>query len=63
MEMRDGRLDAQINAGNAVTRDLRDLPRLRDALQQNGINQRSCKLDQTLARKCSRPAGQRRAAG
>ena len=40
MEMRDGRLDAQINAGNAVTRDLLgdSLPRLRDALQQNGIN-------------------------
>ena len=40
MEMRDGRLDAQINASNAVTRDLLgdSLPRLRDALQQNGIN-------------------------
>ena len=40
MEMRDGRLDAQINASNAVTRDLLgdSLSRLRDALQQNGIN-------------------------
>jgi len=40
MEMRDGRLDAQINASNAVTRDLLgdSLPRLRDALQQSGIN-------------------------
>ncbi|MDG1214614.1 MAG: flagellar hook-length control protein FliK, partial [Luminiphilus sp.] len=40
MEMRDGRLDAQINASNAVTRELLgdSLPRLRDALQQNGIN-------------------------
>ena len=40
MEMRDGRLDAQINASNAVTRELLgdSLSRLRDALQQNGIN-------------------------
>ena len=40
MEMRDGRLDAQINASNALTRDLLgdSLPRLRDALQQSGIN-------------------------
>ena len=40
MEMRDGRLDAQINASNAVTRELLgdSLPRLRDALQQSGIN-------------------------
>ena len=40
MEMRDGRLDAQINTSNAVTRDLLgdSLPRLRDALTQNGIN-------------------------
>ena len=39
MEMRDGRLDAQISSANAVTRDLLgdSLPRLRDALQQNGI--------------------------
>ena len=36
MEMRDGRLDAQINTGNAVTRELLgdSLPRLRDALTQ-----------------------------
>ena len=40
MEMRDGRLDAQINTGNAVTRELLgdSLPRLREALQQSGIN-------------------------
>ena len=40
MEMRDGRLDAQISASNAVTRDLLgdSLPRLREALQQTGIN-------------------------
>ena len=40
MEMRDGRLDAQINSSNAVTRELLgdSLPRLRDALQQSGIN-------------------------
>ena len=40
MEMRDGRLDAQINTGNAVTRELlgESLPRLRDALTQSGIN-------------------------
>ena len=40
MEMRDGRLDAQINTGNAVTRELLgdSLPRLRDALTQSGIN-------------------------
>ncbi len=40
MEMRDGRLDAQINTTNAVTRELLgdSLPRLRDALQQSGIN-------------------------
>ena len=40
MEMRDGRLDAQINTSNAVTRELLgdSLPRLRDALQQSGIN-------------------------
>ena len=40
MEMRDGRLDAQINPSNAVTRDLLgdSLPRLRDALQQSGVN-------------------------
>ncbi len=40
MEMRDGRLDAQINTSNAVTRDLLgdSLPRLRDALQQSGVN-------------------------
>ena len=40
MEMRDGRLDAQISASNAVTRDLLgdSLPRLREALQQSGIN-------------------------
>jgi flagellar hook-length control protein FliK len=40
MEMRDGRLDAQINTGNAVTRELLgdSLPRLRDALAQSGIN-------------------------
>ena len=39
MEMREGRLDAQISSANAVTRDLLgdSLPRLRDALQQNGI--------------------------
>ena len=39
MEMREGRLDAQISSVNAVTRDLLgdSLPRLRDALQQNGI--------------------------
>ena len=39
MEMREGRLDAQITSVNAVTRDLLgdSLPRLRDALQQNGI--------------------------
>lgn len=39
MEMRDGRLDAQISSANAVTRELLgdSLPRLRDALQQNGI--------------------------
>jgi len=38
--MRDGRLDAQINTGNAVTRELLgdSLPRLRDALTQSGIN-------------------------
>ena len=40
MEMRDGRLDAQINTSNAVTRELLgdSLPRLRDALQQSGVN-------------------------
>ncbi|MEY2908591.1 MAG: hypothetical protein RLZZ602_1114 [Pseudomonadota bacterium] len=40
MEMRDGRLEAQINTTNAVTRELLgdSLPRLRDALQQSGIN-------------------------
>ena len=40
MEMRDGRLDAQINTSNAVTRELLgdSLPRLRDALTQSGIN-------------------------
>ena len=40
MEMRDGRLDAQINTNNAVTRELLgdSLPRLRDALQQSGVN-------------------------
>ncbi len=40
MEMRDGRLDAQINTMNAVTRELLgdSLPRLRDALQQSGVN-------------------------
>ena len=40
MEMRDGRLDAQINTGNAATRELLgdSLPRLRDALTQSGIN-------------------------
>ena len=40
MEMRDGRLDAQINTSNAVTRELLgdSLPRLRDALQQGGVN-------------------------
>jgi hypothetical protein len=40
MEMRDDRLDAQISASNAVTRDLLgdSLPRLREALQQTGIN-------------------------
>ena len=40
MEMRDGRLDAQINTSNAVTRELLgdSLPRLRDSLQQNGVN-------------------------
>jgi flagellar hook-length control protein FliK len=39
MEMRDGRLDAQISSANPVTRELLgdSLPRLRDALQQNGI--------------------------
>jgi flagellar hook-length control protein FliK len=39
MEMRDGKLDAQISSTNAVTRELLgdSLPRLRDALQQNGI--------------------------
>ena len=39
MEMRDGKLDAQISSANAVTRELLgdSLPRLRDALQQNGI--------------------------
>ena len=38
--MRDGRLDAQINTSNAVTRELLgdSLPRLRDALQQSGVN-------------------------
>ena len=36
----DGRLDAQINTSNAVTRELLgdSLPRLRDALQQSGVN-------------------------
>ena len=40
MEMRDGRLDAQINTSNAVTRELLgdSLPRLRDSLQQSGVN-------------------------
>jgi flagellar hook-length control protein FliK len=40
MEMRDGRLEAQINTSNAVTRELLgdSLPRLRDALQQSGVN-------------------------
>ena len=40
MEMRDGRLDAQINTSNVVTRELLgdSLPRLRDALQQSGVN-------------------------
>lgn len=40
MEMRDGRLDAQINTSNAVTRELLgdSLPRLRDSLQQSGLN-------------------------
>ena len=40
IEMRDGRLDAQINTSNAVTRELLgdSLPRLRDALQQSGVN-------------------------
>jgi flagellar hook-length control protein FliK len=40
MEMREGRLDAQINTSNAVTRELLgdSLPRLRDALQQSGVN-------------------------
>ena len=40
MGMRDGRLDAQINTSNAVTRELLgdSLPRLRDALQQSGVN-------------------------
>ena len=40
MEMRDGRLDAQINTSSAVTRELLgdSLPRLRDALQQSGVN-------------------------
>ena len=39
MEMRDGRLDAQISSANPVTRELLgdSLSRLRDALQQNGI--------------------------
>jgi flagellar hook-length control protein FliK len=40
MELRDGRLDAQINASNAVTRDLLGdtLPRLRDALNLSGFS-------------------------
>ena len=40
MDMRDGRLDAQINTSNAMTRELLgdSLPRLRDALQQSGVN-------------------------
>ena len=39
MEVRDGRLDAQISSTNPVTRDLlsESLPRLRDALQAGGL--------------------------
>jgi len=39
MELRDGRLDAQISSNNPVTRDLlsESLPRLRDALQAGGL--------------------------
>ena len=39
MEVRDGRLDAQISSTNPITRDLlsESLPRLRDALQAGGL--------------------------
>ena len=39
MEVRDGRLDAQISSTNSITRDLltESLPRLRDALQAGGL--------------------------
>ena len=39
MEVRDGRLDAQISSANPITRDLlsESLPRLRDALQAGGL--------------------------
>ena len=39
MEVRDGRLDAQISSANPITRDLlsESLPRLRDALQTGGL--------------------------
>jgi len=40
LELRDGRLEAQINSQNAVTRDLlnESIPRLRDALQLSGFS-------------------------
>ena len=46
MEMRDGRLDAQINASNAITRDLLGdtLPRLRDALSLSGFSESNIEL-------------------
>ena len=39
IEVRDGRLDAQISSTNSITRDLltESLPRLRDALQAGGL--------------------------
>ena len=46
MELRDGRLDAQINASNAITRDLLGdtLPRLRDALNLSGFSESNIEL-------------------
>jgi hypothetical protein len=46
MELRDGRLDAQINASNAITRDLLGdtLPRLRDALSLSGFSESNIEL-------------------